>query len=68
MRNKVAYVLGFAGMAAIGFWMGLRRKGTAARNAAMAGLPMIDVDDDQAAELIARYRPALEAVVAGAPE
>jgi hypothetical protein len=58
MRNKIAYAAGLLGMAALGLWVGIRRRRPGADPAFRADLPQID--DDAAANLIMLYRPALE--------
>ena len=63
MQSKLAYAAGILGMAVLGAWITFRRN-SAARQCA-AGLPALEIDDDAAANLITRYRPAVERALAG---
>lgn len=62
MANKLAYAAGVIGMAVLGVWMAVRRN-----RSVMGQLPagsMTEVNDDDAAQLISMYKPALERALA----
>ena len=59
MPNRLVAAVGIAGMAALASWILLRRQ---PEHRKLSPGPSIDVDDDTAAEIIRRFRPALDEV------
>ena len=78
MNRRVMAIVGAATAAALGTWLTVRSRSRASRDnvsdidmsvpLAVSGLPALgyyasfDIEDDRAAEIIARFAPALEAV------
>jgi hypothetical protein len=61
MSGRLAALFGIMGAAVLGLWINkTRRTETTPDMYGPEGLPVIDVDDDTAAEIIRRARPALE--------
>jgi hypothetical protein len=61
MSGRLAALFGIMGAAALGLWINKKRRAEPVLEMyGSQGLPAIDVDDDTAAEIIRRARPALE--------
>lgn len=70
MSNRLVVAYGVIAAAALGVWLKFKRQGTAVptgdqQNDLAAGdgftaLPRININDDEAAEIISRARPALD--------